>query len=74
MKADKVQELCNLMHKSIIKVDAIRDKQKSEMKEYSDNEIETIDVMKKRQHYEQIRIGEERKSLEDQKEEAEKEL
>ena len=52
MKADKVQELCNLMHKSIIKVDAIRDKQKSEMKEYSDNEIETIDVMKKRQHYE----------------------
>ena len=62
------------MHKSISKVEAIRDKQKSEMKEYSDNEIEAIDVMKKRQHYEQIRISEERKSLDEQKEEAEKEL
>jgi len=59
------------MHKSISKVDAIRDKQKTEMQEYSDIEVEAIEEKRKRMHYEQIRIHEERKILDQQKEEVE---
>ena len=56
MKADKLQELSELMHKSISKVDAIRIKQKSEMTAYKETEQSAINDKKKRMRYEQIRI------------------
>jgi hypothetical protein len=63
MKADKLQELSELMHKSISKVDIIRERQNSEMKTYKEAETVAISEKTKRLHYEQIRITEERKAL-----------
>ena len=40
------------MHKSIVKVDAIRQKQQDEMKIYSDAEEAAIEEKRKRLHYE----------------------
>ena len=74
MKADKLQELSELMHKSISKVDAIRDRQKQEMKAYKDSEELAISEKTKRLHYEQIRIQEERKDLDSRKEVVDKAL
>ena len=56
------------MHKSISKVDNIRERQQSEMKTYKDAEDLAIEEKKKRMHYEQIRIQEERKDLDEKKE------
>jgi hypothetical protein len=44
------------MHKSISKVDAIRQRQKVEMLTYKEAENLAIEEKKKRLHYEQIRI------------------
>ena len=74
MKADKHQELSELMHKSISKVDAIRDRQTMEKKQYEDTETVAIEEKKKRLHYESIRISEERKSLDEEKHAYDKEL
>ena len=67
MKADKLQELSELMHKSISKVDNIRERQTSEMNAYKSAEDIAIEEKKKRMHYEQIRIQEERKDLDEKK-------
>lgn len=56
------------MHKSISKVDAIRDRQKQEMSSFKASEDAAIEDKQKRLHYEQIRIQEERKHLDEKKE------
>jgi predicted nucleic acid-binding Zn-ribbon protein len=67
MKADKHQELSELMHRSITKVDGIKEKQNLEMISYEEAEQDIIDNRKKNLHYESIRITEERASLEKDK-------
>ena len=52
MKADKLQELSELMHKSISKVDNIRERQLSEMNSYKSAEDIAIEEKKKRMQYE----------------------
>lgn len=67
MKADKHQELSELMHRSITKVDGIKEKQDLEMKNYEEAQQDIIEERKKHLHYESIRITEERASLEKDK-------
>ena len=67
MKADKHQELSELMHKSIGKVDAIKEKQTQEVKQYKEAEVVTIEEKTTVQHDESVRIGEEKKVLEEEK-------
>ena len=63
MKADKHQELSELMHRSITKVDGIKEKQDLEMNTYEEAQQDIIEERKKHLRYESIRITEERASL-----------
>ena len=67
MRADKHQELSELMHRSIGKVDAIKEKQTQEVKQYKEAEVVTIEEKSKALHDESVRIGEEKKVLEEEK-------
>jgi hypothetical protein len=67
MKADKHQELSELMHRSITKVDGIKEKQNIEINTYEEAQKDIIEDRKKHLHYESIRITEERASLEKNK-------
>ncbi len=56
------------MKKSVTKIDSIRDKLKAEMREYEEAETEKIAEKTKRQHYEKIRISEEKKEFSEEQE------
>ena len=56
MKADKHQELSELMHNSITKVDAIKLKQSEEAKSYKEAEILIIDAKRQTQLEQNQRI------------------
>jgi hypothetical protein len=57
-KSDKSKELVQLLHKSIEKVRALRDRQTEEMATFEDTEQTAIMDKRKRLHYESIRIEE----------------
>ena len=67
MKADKHQELSELMHRSIGKVDAIKEKQTQEVKEYKETEEVTIEEKRTALHAESLRINEVKKGLDEEK-------
>jgi len=53
------------MQKSVTKVDGIRERIKTEMETFEEKESEILQDNQKRQHYEKIRISEERKEREE---------
>ena len=67
VKADKLQELAELMHTSVDRVEAIRDRQLSEIQTFEAEESERLDSRQKQLHYENIRITEEKSSLTEDK-------
>lgn len=58
MKADRLQELSELMHKSISNLVKIRTKQEVELKEYKEQEEKTIKERKEMLDAESVRIAE----------------
>ena len=74
MKADKLQELAELMHTSVGRVEAIRERQAQELASYEEQETEALDEKRKKLHYEHIRVTEERASLTADKSKADTEL
>ena len=58
MKADRLQELSELMHKSISNLNKIRTKQEVELKEYKEREEKTIEERKGTLEAESTRITE----------------
>ena len=74
MKADKWQELSDLMHRSISKIQSILDKNLDEQKEYRANEEVSIQKRQKQIKYETIRITEERKIQEELRSEVQEKL
>lgn len=69
MKADRLQELSELMHKSISKVNKIRDKQEIEAKQYVKEESSIIIEKQAYLEAEDIRIKEDKKSYAGEKRE-----
>jgi len=69
MKADRLQELSELMHKSISNLIIIRKKQVAELKEYKKQEEKTIKERKERLEKESVRITEDKKSYAGEKQE-----
>ena len=67
VKADKLQELAELMHTSVDRVEAIRDRQLNEIQTFEAEESERLDSRQKQLHYENIRITEEKSSLTEDK-------
>lgn len=67
VKADKLQELAELMHTSVGRVESIRDKQLTEMSTFETEETLRLEKRKKELHYEHIRITEEKATLEEEK-------
>ena len=67
VKADKLQELAELMHTSVDRVEAIRDRQLNEIQTFEAQESERLDSRQKQLHYENIRITEEKSSLTEDK-------
>lgn len=65
MKADKWQELSDLMHRSISKIQSIMDKNLEEQREFKETEESSIQKKQKQIKYETIRIKEERKIQEE---------
>ena len=55
------------MHSCVGRVGAIRDKQLSELSTYENEETERLDKRRKELHYENIRITEEKATLEEDK-------
>lgn len=74
VKADKLQELAELMHTSVGRVEAIRERQSKELASFESEETERLDERKKKLHYEHIRITEERASLAEEKSKVDAEL
>lgn len=74
MKADKLQELTELMHKSAGRVESIKEKQKIEMKMYEESEQKRIEDGKARLETEAIRIEQDKNNLEDEKNQIESKL
>jgi len=62
MKADRLQELSELMHKSISNLVKIRTKQEGDLKEYKEREEQTIQERKEKLEAESLRIAEDQKS------------
>lgn len=58
MKADRLQELSELMHKSISKLLKMRTKQEVDLKEYKQREEKTIKERKEMLAAEELRITE----------------
>jgi len=58
MKADRLQELSELMHKSISNLVKIRTKQEVELKQYKEQEEKTIKERKEMLDAESVRIAE----------------
>lgn len=69
MKADRLQELSELMHKSISNLVKIRTKQEVELKEYKSKERKTIKERKAALEAESARISEDKKSYAGEKQE-----
>ena len=69
MKADRLQELSELMHKSISNLVKIRTKQEVELKEYKSKERKTIKERKVALEAESARISEDKKSYAGEKQE-----
>ena len=69
MKADRLQELSELMHKSISNLVKIRTKQDAELKEYKEREEKTIKERKEALEVESARIAEDQKSYAGEKQE-----
>ena len=69
MKADRLQELSELMHKSISNLIKIRTKQEAELKEYKKREEKTIKERKEMLETESLRIAEDQKSYAGEKQE-----
>lgn len=69
MKADRLQELSELMHKSITKVNNIRNKQEKEAKEYVKREVKIINEKQAYLDGEDLRIKEDKKSYSGEKKE-----
>jgi len=67
MKADKWQELSELMHKSISKVSKIKDKQKQDHKLYKKQQLEYLTTQEKDLKEEQTRINEGKEEIETKK-------
>ena len=67
VKADKLQELAELMHTSVGRVETIRDRQLNELNTYENDESESLDKRRKELHYEHIRITEEKATLTEDK-------
>ena len=74
VKADKLQELAELMHTSVGRVEAIRERQNKELASFESEETERLDERSKKLHYEHIRITEERASLAEEKSKVDAEL
>jgi len=74
VKADKLQELAELMHTSVGRVEAIRERQAQELASYEEQETEALDEKRKKLHYEHIRVTEERASLTEDKSKVDTEL
>jgi len=69
MKADRLQELSELMHRSITKIEKIRTKQESELNDYAEKEDAEIKYRKDRLKADEKRIEEDKKSYSGEKEE-----
>jgi hypothetical protein len=69
MKADRLQELSELMHKSIANLVKIRTKQQEDLKEYKQKEQKTIKDRKEALKVESVRIAEDKKSYAGEKQE-----
>jgi hypothetical protein len=67
LKADKLQELSELMNRSVAKMEDIRVRLGEQQLEFEEKESEAIEEQRKKLKYEKIRLKEETEAAEEEK-------